>query len=287
MKKIYGIMAGVACMAMTACNNEDTEQAEQETTSPKVAHIVTRADSNLSDQVGVFMVYGDMLPTNNYINNMCLTSNGNGSWSADRTIYWKDNVTHADFYAYSPYTANIDNTTAHTFQIQADQSDEVKHKSCDFLWGKLVDQEPTDKVLNMMLNHIFSRAIVRVAPGEGFTEDELKNGTLSVRINGIRTQATINLSNGDVAVAGNAQTITPLKEQDLQYSAIIVPQQVAETGLITVSWNGADYTFTNSMNFASGKQYTFTITLKKTSGGINIGISGWEDAGEDYGGTVN
>lgn len=286
MNKIYGIMAGVVCMAMIACSNDSIEPAEQEA-SPKVARIETRADSNLTNQVGVFMVYGNMLSANNYINNMCLTSDGNGSWLADRTIYWKDNVTHADFYAYSPYAANIDNPTAHTFQIQADQSSTEKQKNSDFLWGWLADQEPTDKVLNITLNHIFSRAIVRVAPGEGFTEDELKNGTLSVRINGIRTQATINLSNGDVAVAGNAQTITPLKEQDLQYSAIIVPQQVAETGLITVSWNGADYTFTNSMTFTRGKQYTFTATLKKTSGGINIGIGGWEDAGEDYGGTVN
>ena len=286
MKKIYGIMAGIACMAMASCSSENTEPTEQEE-APKVARIETRADNNLANQVGVFMVYGGMQSADNYLNNMCLTNDGNGNWSSEREIYWKDNVTHADFYAYSPYSANMNDTKAHSFQVQADQSNAEKQKNSDFLWGKLADQEPTDKVLNLTLGHIFSRAIIRVAPGEGFTEDELKNGTLSVRINGICTQATIDLSNGNVTAAGTAQTITPLKEQDLQYSAIIVPQQVAETGLITVSWNGADYTYTRGMLFASGKQYTFTVTLKKTSGGINIGISGWEDAGEDYGGTVN
>lgn len=286
MKNVLNIMAGIACISLAACSNESTELLEQEPVH-KLVRIETRADNNLSNQVGVFMVYGDMQPTDNYINNMCLTSEGNGSWSADRQIYWQDNVTCADFYAYSPYVPNLDDVTALAYQVQVDQSDESKQKSSDFLWGKLASQEPTDKVLNMMLHHIFSRAIIRVAPGEGFTEEELKNGTLSVRINGVRTQATIDLSNGGVTPAGNAQTIIPLKEEELRYSAIIVPQQVPETGLITVTWNGADYTLTNSMLFESGKQYTFTITLKKTSGGINIGISGWEDAGEDYGGTVN
>ena len=290
MKKILSIVAGIACILMAACSNESADEGIEpsgQEEAPIAAHISTRADNNLANQVGVFMAYGSMQSAGNYLNNMCLTNDGNGNWSSDHQIYWKDNITHADFYAYSPYVANMTDALAHPFQVQTDQSDTEKQKSCDFLWGKLVDQEPTDKVLNMTLGHIFSRAIIRVIPGEGFTENELKNGTLSIRINGIRTQAMIDLSNGNVTAVGNAQTITPLKEQDLTYSAIIVPQQIAKIGLITVNWSGADYTFTSSMQFVSGKQYTFTATIKKTSGGINVGISGWEDAGEDFGGTVN
>ena len=36
-----------------------------------------------------------------------------------------------------------------------------------------------------------------------------------------------------------------------------------------------------------GKQYTITVTMKKTSGGINIGIGDWDVVDEDFGGTVN
>lgn len=290
MKKIFSIIAGIACMSMVACSNEsieeNTEPSEPEE-APIAAHISTRADNNLASQVGVFMVYGSMQSADNYLNNMCLTNEGNGNWSSDQQIYWKDKTTHTDFYAYSPYAANIADALAHSFQVQTDQSNAEKQKSSDFLWGKLVDQKPTGEVLNMTLGHIFSRAIIRVTPGEGFTEDELKNGTLSVRINGVRIQATIDLANGNVTAAGSAQTIIPMKEQDLTYSAIVVPQQVEKTGLVTVSWSGTDYTFTSSMQFASAKQYTFTVTMKKTAGGINVGIGGWEDAGEDFGGTVN
>ena len=218
---------------------------------------------------------------------MLLQSNGAGVWTPQNKIFWKDNATVADFYGYAPYNASVTDAFAYNFQTQTDQSTAVAQKKSDFLWGKLAEQGPTDNVLSLTLNHLFARAIIKVAAGEGFTADELNNGTLNVRLNSIRTQATINLSTGTVTASGNASSITPLKEQNLQYSAVVVPQQVASTGIVTVTWNNANYTLTRAMNFESGKQYTITVTMKKTSGGINIGIGDWDVVDEDFGGTVN
>lgn len=292
MNKYFAILAGMAYLMLAACSNNDEEVVDTEKTSgeAKEVRLMTRASDETPvtvDQVGIFMVYGAMQQSGNYINNMLLQSNGAGVWTPESKIFWKDNATVADFYGYDPYNAGLTDAFAYNFQAQTDQSTAAAQKQSDFLWGKLAEQGPTDNVLSLTLNHLFARAIIKVAAGEGFTADELNNGTLSVRLNSIRTQATINLSNGTVTASGNASSITPLKEQDLQYSAVVVPQQVASTGIVTVTWNNANYTLTRAMTFESGKQYTITVTMKKTSGGINIGIGDWDVVDEDFGGTVN
>lgn len=293
MKQFFVLCAGFACMMVAACTNNDNEVVNsdnEQTTKTKMVRLQTRAEGQTAavvDQVGIYMVYGDMKPSGNYINNMLLQSNGAGVWTPQSPVYWKDNVAAATFYGYAPYNGSIENAQTYSYQIQTDQSTAAAQKQSDFLWGKLADQTPTDDVLNLTLNHLFARAIIKVAAGEGFTTEELNNGTLDVRLNSIRTQATINLATGAVIASGNTTSITPLKDQDLQYSAVVVPQQVASTGIVTVTWNNANYTLTRAMTFESGKQYNITVTLKKTSGGINIGIGDWEVIDEDFGGTVN
>lgn len=292
MKKFSLMVAGLTCLAMVACSYSNTEEFNTENVSGKTKMVClqTRAGADESvaiGQVGIYMTYGGMLQTGNYIDNLLLQSNGAGAWTPQSQIFWKDNVTVADFYGYAPYAVGVANALALNFHAQTDQTTAAAQKQSDFLWGKLSEQGPTDNVLSLTLNHLFARAIIKVAAGEGFTTDELNNGTLSVRLNDIRTQATINLANGAVTASGNAASIAPLREQDLQYSAVIVPQQIGQTGLVTVTWNGANYTLTRAMTFESGKQYTITVTLKKTSGGINIGIGDWDVVDEDFGGTVN
>ena len=281
------ILVGLACLGLAACSSEEYESNEPSRELAHPVRLATRAVGDANSQVGIYMVYGSMQASDNYLNNISLTGDGAGTWSPEQTIYWKDNVSKADFIGYAPYQASVSNALACDFSVQADQSTVAAFEASDFLWGKLSDQEPTDKVLNLTLNHIFSQVIVKVAAGEGFTEDELKNGSLSVKLNGLRTNAIVNLSDGSITADGSTASITPYAQQTLQYAAIVVPQQVESTGLVTVTWNGSPYTLTRGMTFAGGKRYTLTVTLKKTQGGINIGIGDWEDAGEDFGGTVN
>lgn len=242
-----------------------------------------------SMQVGLYMTYGELKSQGNYLDNMLLFPAGNGEWRAAEPFYWHDEQMRANFYGYAPYGANIENALAHTFSVKTDQSTAEAQSASDFLWGRLPSQLPnTLNSLSLPLRHLFSRIIINVAPGEGFTPEELNNGTLDARIGGLRTQAVVNLSDGNVEAKGDAQTIIPQREADgLGFSAIIVPQQVAETGLVTIFWGGSNYTLKRAMTFASGKQYKLSLTLRKTAGGINVGIIGWEDTGEDYGGAVN
>ena len=66
----------------------------------------------------------------------------------------------------------------------------------------------------------------------------------------------------------------------------MVPQTVDETNLITVTVNGRDYNLTKGFTFESAVRHTFTVTVSKTSNGINVNIEGWTDDNIDNGGTA-
>lgn len=288
MKKVL-LIAGLICIYFSSCSNDGNELSESKNQNGKelarAVNISTRAGLG-TGTVGLYMVYDEMIGTGNYIDNLSLTSNSQGDWSPESTIYWKDNNSAASFIGYAPYSGSVSNALSYGFSVLQDQSTADAVNASDFVWGKLSAQEPTDRMLNLTLNHIMSRVVVIVAPGEGFTQDELKNGTLSVKLDGMKTNANINLSDGTIQATGSVSTIKPCKENDLHYTAIVVPQTVNSTGIVTVTWNGGDYILTRGITFEPGKSYSLTVNLKKTQGGINVGIGDWEDAGEDYGGTV-
>jgi hypothetical protein len=56
-----------------------------------------------------------------------------------------------------------------------------------------------------------------------------------------------------------------------------------------VNVDGRDYQLKKAANFTAfeaGKKHKFTVTLSKTSNGVNVNITKWEDDGIDYGGTA-
>ena len=83
--------------------------------------------------------------------------------------------------------------------------------------------------------------------------------------------------------------LIPLKEEGNSYKALIIPQAVGEGNLITVNVDGRDFNLPKSSKFSAfeaGRMHKFTVTLSKTSNGVNVNISKWEDDGIDYGGTA-
>ena len=164
------------------------------------------------------------------------------------------------------------------------------HKSGYFLWGKAVGVSPTNRAVSVTVNHVLSQAHILVKPGNGFTEESLAAADVTVTLNGLQTRASVDLATGKVVADGKPQALRPLKEQ-AGYKALVVPQTVAVEGLVTITVDGKDYNLTqgeqpSEITFRSGYRHTFTITVNKTSNGINVGIGGWEDDGVDHGGVA-
>lgn len=286
MKKLFTLMAAVAAMVSCSDNVENVPTTPETDRLPiNISTTLTRATDSAfeaGDKVGIFVVNepNTLATSGNHVDNMGFTYST--TWTPDTPIYWLDQTTKADFYCYYPYAATA-NTAAHAFATKADQSSLANYKASEFLWGKTTGVAPTEEAVNITTNHTFSNALVILKPGDGFTEESLAAATKSVKICGVKTNATIDLATGMATATGNATEVTPYLENG-QYRALIVPQTTAEGALIVVTVDGVDYTLTRSMTFKANKQHKFTVTLNKVSNGVNVGIGGWETDEEDYGG---
>lgn len=264
-------------------------------------HISTSISSRATDEafeegdnIGLFVVNrnangsgNNLKTTGNYIDN-CLFTYHNGIWASATPTYWKDETTHTDFYLYYPYTSMISNVEAMPWNVKADQSNITDYKASDLLIGKSNDVAPTESAVKIEAKHVLSQMIITLVAGNGFTESSLASSNISVKVNHLKSNATANLSTGEVTAIGDFTTITPLKEEG-KYKAIIIPQTVEEGNLITVNVDGKDYNLAKAANFhafETGKSHQFTVTLSKTSSGVNVGITQWEDDGIDHGGTA-
>lgn len=293
-------------LAMCACSsdNDNEQKVQDQNTEPKiwpikisttVSDIIdTRATDfafETGDEIGLYVVNhnsdgtpGTLMPQGNHVNNMRFTY-VNGSWTPDTPLYWQDNNTYADFYLYYPYRATVSSIGAMPFSVNADQSTEAAYKAGDLLIGSTYDVASTDQAVSITAKHVMSQMLITVVAGNGFTDGSLDKANVAVKINGVKTQSTVNLATATVTATGTTTTVTPLKA-DGSYKALIVPQSVAQGNLITVTVDGRAYNLQKSFTFIGGKRHRFTVTLSKTNNGINVNIDQWEDDGTDNGGTA-
>ena len=251
---------------------------------------ITRAtdtDFERDDKVGLYVVNyngstsGTLVSSGNHVDNMRFTYSGN--WTPDQEIYWKDESTKADFYIYYPYTTNISNISALPASVKTNQTTEENYKASDFLWGKTAGIAPTKNAVSMMVKHLTSNIIIKLVPGDGYSVDDL--ATAKIEICGLKTNATVNLTNGEITATGISADITPINETT-QYRALVIPQNVTGIDLVRIKIGDNTYLLNQTINLLPNRQYTSTITINRSSQGINIGIGEWEEDDMDYGGTV-
>ncbi len=298
------LLALCACSSGGGSNDPDPTPSPTPTPTPSEMlpiNISTTMSSRATDyafeagdMIGLYVVNHNadgtaaaLQATGNYVDNMKYTYNA--TWTPATQTYWKDNQTHADFYIYYPYTASVSSVEAMPYETRADQSTEASYKAGDLLIGKTTDVAPTENAVRIDAKHVMSQMVISLVAGNGFTDETLAASSISVKINGLKTWASANLSTGAVTATGDATSITPLKEDGNNYKAIIVPQTVGDGNLITVSVDGRDFNLAKDAKFTAfetGKKHKFTVTLSKTSNGVNVNITKWEDDGVDYGGTA-
>lgn len=293
--------AAVAAMAVAAvaCSKKPVEKPEEPVDdqvripiniSMGVWTKVTDVAYEKGDQTGIYVVNntesgesGTLVSSGNYVDNMRFTYAE--YWTPDTEIYWADKTTKADFYCYFPYGAPTD-VTAHPFSVQADQSVLGSYKASEFLWGKATGVSPTAEAVPIITNRSMSNMLIYLKPGNGFTEETFAAASKSVRICNVKTDATIDLRTGVATATGSNTEVVPYNEGGY-YRALIVPQTVADgLNLITVTVDDVEYTFAKGFTFESNVQHKFTITVNKSSNGVDITIGGWESDGEDHGGSA-
>lgn len=294
MKKIVFFAAALA--ALVSCHKNDIEtpitpvdENLKINLSMDLATKVTDTAFESGDEVGIYIVNyvdgvaGSLAALGNHYDNVKHTYST--SWTPAEEMYWLDKTTKADFYCYYPY-GNPSSVTAYPFAVNADQSTLANYKASDFVWGKASGVSPTSNLVQIATNHVMSNMAIYLEAGDGFTDETFAAADVSVAVRNVKTNATVNLTDGTVTATGSTTEVTPYNE-GAYYRAVIVPQTVASgSALIVVTVDGTEYTLKKGFTFAGGKQHKFTVTVNKTGNGINIGIGGWETDDEDNGGSA-
>lgn len=262
--------------------------------STSVSSRATDLAFEVGDKIGLYVVNhnGDgsaaaLQVSGNHVDNMQYTYNS--TWTPATQTYWIDNSTHADFYLYYPYTSSITSIDAMPYSVKANQSQLSDYKAGDLMIGKTIDVAPTQLSVKIEAKHVMSQMTINIVAGNGFTDATLAAAKISVKVNKLKTKATANLATGAVTAIGDEADIIPYKVANNSYKAIVVPQAVGEGNLITINVDGRDFNLPKTSNFTgfeAGKKHNFNVTLSKTSNGVNVNITKWEDDGNDYGGTA-
>lgn len=235
------------------------------------------------DKIGLYVVNYNgeahaLTADANHINNIDFTYS-NSAWTPSVEIFWKDMVTHADFYAYYPYTANITNVNALPWAVSADQSNEDDYWAGDFMWTKEADITPTLDAVELTMNHILSNATITLVKGTGFTDENWDSAAVEVYLYGVKTSATIDLATGVVTAAGDATVVTPLATGEKAYRAMVIPQTISSgKNLISVSVNNVVYPLTleEDFTFEAGKKHNLQLTVNASKINLTVSIVDWE-----------
>lgn len=287
-------------MAFTSCGGSDSPQPpEPKPIEPVKKQIRINAYTSTSrvsdnsfdsgDRVGIFVVnYSDSKPgtlslTGNHADNVPFYFNG--SWNSDSPLYWKDESTHADFYLYYPYTPSLSSVSAIPFEVKENQSNEENYKASELLAGKTLNVAPSENSVNISARHLLSRVEIILEAGNGFKVEDLTPDKVAVKINGVKTALTLDLISAETTPSGIAKSITP-RYENRSYRALVPPQTVEETNLISVSAGDKDYNLRRGFVFQSGTVHKFTVQISKTSNGVNVNISPWTNDGTDNGGVA-
>ena len=287
MKKMIKFFAlALLAGAMVSCNTEDTAST---TPNGKVAvqftggiSVNTRA-SGLAwakgDMIGIFMtgtkqtLSADAISEG--VDNVCYQSNGSKAFSpisGGKTIFFPIDG-DVDFYSYYPQT------TVNDYKVALNMADQKSQEAIDFMYAKTTGCNKAKPQVDLKFNHKLSKLILNVQPGNGLTQDDLNN--LTVTIKDQNTTATFNLADGVISGEGNPDNIQMKAVQvGKRYEAILLPTASKIREIEFELNNGFDAPFVWKMDqeLTGGNLYNYT-TVKLTRSTVDMmgTIQSWNE----------
>lgn len=286
MKKIVTFFAlALLASVMVSCNNENSPMAQDEKVAVQFTggiNVSTRAAGVAwadGDKIGIFMTAAkETLSANSIkegVDNVAYETNGGLSFSpisGGKTIYYPIDG-DVDFYAYYPQT------TVNNYKVALNVADQSKQEAIDFMYAKTTGCNKAIPQVELKFSHQLSWLVLNVQAGNGLTEDDLAN--LTVTIEDQNTTATFNLVDGTLSDEGNPNNITmKTVEAGKVYEAILLPT-TSETRKIVFDLNtgyDAPFVWTMESDLKGGNRYNYTtVKLTRTSVDIMGTIESWNE----------
>ena len=266
-------MAAIAAVAMTACNNELSEQALNNggnvnftmgignTPSSRISMPEDSYTASFTgnDEVGIFVAEQP-----SYTNVKYSTADGT-TWTGGPVKVSADAA--YTYYAYYPYAEGL--TANNIPVVVATNQDTEGYIKNDYLYSKLsATAGQTD--VKLAFDHALSLVEVTLA-GSGAAEGAI------VDLLNVATDATINLTaETPVTTGSTTATVTMDALSSLKYRAIVPAQKIAaSTPVFKIAVNGRTYQakYSGEINFEQGKYLAMTITLGEQGGDAEIEIT--------------
>ena len=287
MKKMTKFFAlALLAGAMVSCSTEDTAPSTQ---NDKVAvqftggiSVNTRAAGVAwadGDRIGIFMtetkqpLSADAIKEG--VDNVCYQSNGSIGFSpvsGGKTIFFPIDG-DVDFYSYYPQT------TVNDYKVALNMADQKSQEAIDFMYAKTTGCNKAKPQVDLKFNHKLSKLILNVQAGNGLTQDDLNN--LTVTIKDQNTTATFNLADGVISGEGNPADIEMKAVQvGKRYEAILLPTASTTREIVFDLKNGHEAPFIWKMDsdLKGGNLYNYTtVKLTRTGMALTGTIEAWKE----------
>ena len=291
MKKMTKLFAlALLAGAMVSCNTEDTAST---TANGKVAvqftggiSVDTRAAGQAwadGDKIGIFMIEAGKTLSADVIkegvDNVCYQTSGSSAFSpisGGKTIFFPIDG-DVDFYSYYPQT------TVNDYKVALNMANQTSQEAIDFMYAKKTGCNKATPQVDLKFNHMLSKLVLNVQPGNGLTEDDLNK--LKVTIKDQNTTATFNLADGVISGEGNPANIQ-MKTVIVgkKYEAILLPTKSTTREIEFDLDNGHDapFVWTMATDLKGGNLYNYT-TVKLTRTGVELSgtIKPWNEVKND------
>ena len=283
---VLALLAG----AMVSCNTEDTAST---TANGKVAvqftggiSVDTRAAGQAwadGDKIGIFMIEaGKTLSADAIregVDNVCYQSNGSIAFSpvsGGKTVFFPIDG-DVDFYSYYPQT------TVNDYKVALNMANQTSQEAIDFMYAKKTGCNKATPQVDLKFNHMLSKLVLNVQPGNGLTQDDLNK--LKVTIKDQNTTGTFNLADGVISGEGNPDNIQMKAVQvGKKYEAILLPTASTIREIVFDLDNGYDapFVWTMATDLKGGNLYNYT-TVKLTRTGVELSgtIKPWNEVKND------
>ena len=287
MKKMTKFFAlALLAGAMVSCSTEDTAPSTQ---NDKVAvqftggiSVNTRAAGVAwadGDRIGIFMTEAGKTLSADVIkegvDNVCYQSNGSIAFSpvsGGKTVFFPIDG-DVDFYSYYPQT------TVNEYKVALNVADQKNQEAIDFMYAKTTGCNKATPQVNLRFNHMLSKLVLNVQPGNGLTQDDLNK--LSVTIKDQNTTATFNLADGVISGEGNPADIEMKAVQvGKRYEAILLPTASTTREIVFDLDNGYEAPFIWKMDsdLKGGNLYNYTtVKLTRTGMALTGTIEAWKE----------
>ena len=295
-KTTYYILGGIL-LTMTACSSDGTSEnngpqipinLQTEVVPTRAAQTIQNDKFEKNEELNVYIY--EVIPSdgqagasyNDKYEYKVSDDNGSLKPMALSSPYYPINTNHININAV--YPKSMTNATVQSFTVKSDQYAKSDYKASDLMFSNnITDQEKTGSPLTLEFNHKLCKINVNLEMyhAEGESADNspldaarviLKDVYRTCSFNGRTGAVSEHTNSGDILVTSNGRNAS---------SAIIVPQTITSRAFIRIEMSSnkdvMNYYLPMTVNFESGKAYTFNIQVKQD--GVEVGsftVTDWD-----------